>query len=120
MMENEDVWRDLLRTLGTHQQAFNDQLERLNAYNVVPNSTLPLLAPIKKYSALVHCRMCSLHSLTFHCSALEGLTAAVIKESGLIRDNVIPESDWEKVKGFSLKFIKAGSENDPVPAYVSQ
>jgi len=119
-MENEDAWRDLLRTLGGHQQAFNDQLVRLNAHTVVSNLASPLLAPIKKYSVSVHYQKRSFPAFIFRCSALEGITAAVIKESGLIRENGPPESEWEEVKKFTLKFIKAGSEKNQVQTYVSQ
>ena len=120
MMENEDAWRDLLRTLGGHQQAFNDQLVRLNGRTIVPNLASPLLGPIKKYSASVPYRKRSLLAFIFRCSALEGITAAVIKESGIIRENGPPESEWEEVKKFTLKFIEADSEKNQVQAYVSQ
>jgi len=51
---------------------------------------------------------------------LEGITAAVIEESGLLRENTAPESEWEEVKKFTLKFVKANSEKNQVQAYVSQ
>jgi len=119
-MENEDAWRDLLRTLGAHQRAFNDQLVRLNAQTIVPNVASSLLGPIKRYSASVPHRKWSFLAFIFRCSALEGITAAVFKESGLIRENTAPESERGDVKKFTLKFVKADSEKNQAQAYVSQ
>jgi hypothetical protein len=53
MMENEDAWRELVKTLDTHQQVFNEQLGRLKAKDLDPNPDSPLLGPIKQYSESV-------------------------------------------------------------------
>ena len=53
MMENEDSWKDLVKTLDTHQQRFNEQLGRLKAKDFDTNPNSPLLGPIKQYSESV-------------------------------------------------------------------
>jgi hypothetical protein len=53
MMENEDAWRELVRTLDTHQQRFNEQLARLKAKDLEVDPNSALLGPIKQYSKLV-------------------------------------------------------------------
>jgi hypothetical protein len=53
MMENEDAWKELVKTLDTHQQRFNEQLGRLNAKDLDANPNSALLGPIKQYSESV-------------------------------------------------------------------
>jgi hypothetical protein len=53
MMENEDAWKELVKTLDTHQQNFNEQLGRLKATDLNTNPKSPLLGPIKQYSESV-------------------------------------------------------------------
>jgi hypothetical protein len=50
MMENEDAWKELVKTLDTHQQDFNEQLGRLKAKDLDTDPNSPLLGPIKQYS----------------------------------------------------------------------
>jgi len=58
MMENEDAWKELVKTLDTHQQDFNEQLGRLKAKDLDTDPNSPLLSPIKQYSESV---------ITIHC-----------------------------------------------------
>jgi hypothetical protein len=53
MMENEDAWKELVRTLDTHQRDFNEQLGRLKAKDLDTDHNSPLLGPIKQYSESV-------------------------------------------------------------------
>jgi DNA-directed RNA polymerase delta subunit len=53
MMENEDAWKELVKTLDIHQQEFNEQLGRLKAKDLNTDPKSPLLGPIKQYSESV-------------------------------------------------------------------
>ena len=53
MMENEDAWKELVKTLDTHQQRFNEQLRRLNAEDIDVDPNSALFGPIKQYSKSV-------------------------------------------------------------------
>jgi hypothetical protein len=53
MMENEDAWKELVKTLDTHQHDFNEQLGRLKAKDLDTDPNSPLLGPIKQYSESV-------------------------------------------------------------------
>jgi hypothetical protein len=53
MMENEDAWKELVKTLDTHQQRFNEQLGRLKAEKIDADPNSALLGPIKQYSRSV-------------------------------------------------------------------
>jgi hypothetical protein len=58
MMENEDSWKELIKTLDTHQQHFNEQLGRLKADDIDADSESALLGPIKQYSkSVLHDRL---------------------------------------------------------------
>jgi hypothetical protein len=53
MMENEDAWKGLVKTLDAHQRDFNEQLGRLKAKDLDADPNSPLLGPVKQYSESV-------------------------------------------------------------------
>jgi hypothetical protein len=53
MMENEDSWKELAKTLDTHQHDFNEQLGRLKVKDLDTDPNSPLLGPVKQYSESV-------------------------------------------------------------------
>ena len=73
-MENEDAWKELIKTLDTHQQDFNEQLGRLKAKDLDKDPNSPLLGPIKQYSESVVYDRLLLSKLTHHSQNAGGNT----------------------------------------------
>lgn len=53
MDSNKEAWKSTLHTIQRHQQMFDQQLEHMNAQDVLPNAEAGLLNPIKTYGEYV-------------------------------------------------------------------
>jgi hypothetical protein len=50
MVENKELWKELLLTLVDHRDQFNEQLILTEQDTINPDPHSPLLAPLKRYA----------------------------------------------------------------------
>jgi hypothetical protein len=50
MVENKELWKELLLTLADHRDIFNNHLVLMKQDTTKPDPHSPLLVPLKRYS----------------------------------------------------------------------